>query len=379
MRISILLLILILYTNDAFPQAQQYTSDDNTTASWDEFVWTKSKSWMQDRPRWNNSPPSGFGYWHAVNIYGYVILSDDMVVGSGGTLNVYDTLRITGDLLSQQNVVVHSGGILIIEGDLISNNGGVNTVGGTVVVLGDVTASNGADVDVSGDFYMMGTLTSPGSGEKYNGSSTPPPGYFQDEDDLSSNDPALYSFATGGTLPVEFAETSLSRSANGVSVLWSTATEKDNDYFTIERSRDGLHFSAIGRAEGQGTTADKSYYEFLDEEPLKGISYYRIRQTDLDGKYSFSTMMRLDYVFESEPAIRFYPNPAAEQIFIDTKNNAEFTVELVDVSGNVKKEWKLSSQNFEAHAVQVSEFERGYYLLVITTDKQKVIKKVLLN
>jgi hypothetical protein len=367
--------LLMLISSLSFAQ-QRYTSSNNSTGSWQSAVWTKSASWMQNKPGWNNSPPGGFGYWHEANVYGYLTLTDDMTVANGKTLNVYDTLRITGNLYSYQNINVLAGGILIVEQDLITSGGGVNNIGGTVVVLGNLTASNGGDVNVTGNFYLLGSLTSPGSGERYNGSQTPPSGYFQDESKLDDN-PSLYAFAYGGTLPVTFSDLLLRQKERTIEVSWSTLEEENNDFFTIERSSDGLSFLSIGTLAGHQKSNSKQSYVFVDTKPRTGISYYRIRQTDLDGTFTFSDILR--YESEESATVSFYPNPASNMIILNVPGNEIFTVRIIDYSGMIKKQYTLNNNGPDLPTIQTTEFERGYYILEITTSTSSIVKRIILK
>jgi len=376
--LSIVLLITIA-GQQLYGQSQVFTSNNNTTADWVDYVWTKSKSWMMDRPRYdgNNSSPD-FGYWHQVNINGYITRNGDLTVSSGGELNVNDTLRVKGDLYSQQTINVNSGGILIIEGDYITNQGGVNTVdGGKVVVLGNMTASNGADVDISsGDFYILGTLTSPGSGERYNGSTAPPSGYFGDESALQSKDPGLHGFATGSVLPVEFVAFNIRKEANQVIIQWTTASEINNDYFTVERSGDGVNFIAIGTVKGNGTTNTIHNYTFVDQEPLQSKSYYRVRQTDYDKKFDFSrTKMLAGNQVGSR--VSFFPNPAVDIINVHLPQASEATIQVIDVMGMVQKTMITSEESYVK--IDISNLKRGMYILSIDTNGKKESKRVLIK
>lgn len=86
------------------------------------------------------------------------------------------------------------------------------------------------------------------------------------------------------TLPVVL--TSFNAKANGKSVelTWTTASEKENNFFTIERSIDGINFSKIGQVKGNGTTTEIHNYNLTDINTLNGVSYYRLKQTDYNGK-----------------------------------------------------------------------------------------------
>ncbi|MBI4647218.1 MAG: hypothetical protein HY738_11690 [Bacteroidia bacterium] len=75
---------------------------------------------------------------------------------------------------------------------------------------------------------------------------------------------------------------------------WSTASETNNDYFFVERSEDELEFSSIGIISGAGNSNNILTYHFVDESPFSGISYYRLKQTDYDGAYSYSGVVAVN-------------------------------------------------------------------------------------
>ncbi len=94
----------------------------------------------------------------------------------------------------------------------------------------------------------------------------------------------------GASMPVEWAGFRLEVLNNSVNVSWTTATEKNNDFFSVERSTDGIQFEEIGQVQGAGTIDAFQNYSFVDEHPTAGNSYYRIRQIDYDGNTSLTSV-----------------------------------------------------------------------------------------
>ncbi|TAL58183.1 MAG: T9SS type A sorting domain-containing protein [Bacteroidetes bacterium] len=84
-------------------------------------------------------------------------------------------------------------------------------------------------------------------------------------------------------LPVELLTFSVQCDNRKVMVKWSTATELNNDFFTVERSSDALNYLPIGTVNGSGNSSVIQDYSFTDADPLNGTSYYRLKQTDFDG------------------------------------------------------------------------------------------------
>lgn len=143
-------------------------------------------------------------------------------------------------------------------------------------------------------------------------------------------------------LPVELLEFS-ARKQGSASVLceWSTASETNNAYFDVEVSRgneDGLSFKAIGRVPGRGTTTETNHYQWVDEAPVTGINYYRLRQVDYDGTETFSSPVAV--VFNDDASFELVglaPNPCKEETraLLYAAHPGELKIQLSDVSGRV--------------------------------------------
>ncbi len=103
--------------------------------------------------------------------------------------------------------------------------------------------------------------------------------------------------------PVEFSKFIANAFEKSSFISFSTASETNNDYFTIERSGDGRSFDAIGEIKGAGNSTEEKHYEFTDENPLPGINYYRIKQTDFDGQYSYSEIRSVRHTGKGNVAI----------------------------------------------------------------------------
>ena len=94
-------------------------------------------------------------------------------------------------------------------------------------------------------------------------------------------------------LPVELLTFTAQSWNDFVSLMWATATETNNDFFTLQRSQDGLTFHDIGRVKGRGFSSRIARYTFEDVAPINGISYYRLKQTDYDGKWEYVGLLSI--------------------------------------------------------------------------------------
>ncbi len=99
----------------------------------------------------------------------------------------------------------------------------------------------------------------------------------------------------GNTLPVSLLYFNAELTESNVALSWSTASEINNDYFTVQRSGDGEVFENVSTVKGSGNSTQIRYYNFSDEKPYSGLNYYRLKQTDFDGKYSYSSLVAVNF------------------------------------------------------------------------------------
>lgn len=119
------------------------------------------------------------------------------------------------------------------------------------------------------------------------------------------------------TLPVELADFSAAYGNNRVMLNWSTATERNNSAFLIERSLDGLSWEQIDRVEGHGNSQQLRHYEREDRSFSKGINYYRLKQTDHDGSFQYSGLVFVN-TDVANGLITVYPNPVNDVLTIES-------------------------------------------------------------
>ncbi|GAB3869038.1 hypothetical protein GCM10028824_15340 [Hymenobacter segetis] len=126
-------------------------------------------------------------------------------------------------------------------------------------------------------------------------------------------------FSAYGTLtpplPVELVIFQGKRTVAGTALSWSTASERNSDYFVVERADNSSeNFQSIGQLQGAGTTSQRTQYDFVDARP-GALSYYRLRQVDRDGATSFSPVVVVKNAALSQP-LTVYPSPATQNVVI---------------------------------------------------------------
>ena len=126
----------------------------------------------------------------------------------------------------------------------------------------------------------------------------------------------------GAVLPVELTDLTAGSEREGIRVAWTTATELNNDYFTVEHSTDGRTFREIGTVRGAGTTETPQEYALLHREPTTGSNYYRLRQTDYDGTTTTSETVSARWI-STDGAVMATPNPAHGNVTVTLDEGLE--------------------------------------------------------
>lgn len=170
---------------------------------------------------------------------------------------------------------------------------------------------------------------------------------------------------------------------NVVHLDWSTASEVGNDFFTIERSSDGKSFDSLFTVEGAGDSDKLLKYIATDYKPLIGKSYYRLKQTDFDGAFSYSKIISIT----NEGIIEFkvVPNPSrGDRLTVQVdgaKMGQEFKMAIFDLRGNILMEQDFSSYgSFEnIEIIPQKALSPGIYIIKISTGLRSVTEKIIVE
>jgi len=119
-----------------------------------------------------------------------------------------------------------------------------------------------------------------------------------------------------------------------VKLTWATGSEVGNDHFLVEHSSDYNTFTHLGKVKGAGTSTQINNYEFIDENPIKGINYYRLKQIDRDGVFSYSNIVSIQFQGNLS-LLDIYPNPISENLNfkLSSSMNGEVEVLIYDMLG----------------------------------------------
>ncbi|MEO0899523.1 MAG: T9SS type A sorting domain-containing protein [Bacteroidota bacterium] len=184
--------------------------------------------------------------------------------------------------------------------------------------------------------------------------------------------------------PVEWLDFDVKMLGSHAEVSWSTAIEVNNDYFEVQRSEKGGEFEEIGNVKGVGFSDQPTEYAFTDKT-LGFLSsdqlYYRIKQIDIDGQSSFSSIVELAVVRSSEMDMNVYPNPTKGPIRIDwntMETSNGISIDLFTINGQVVKSIKSASVQ-SAVDWDISHLPSGMYILKMRSGKAEMSKKVILE
>jgi len=160
-------------------------------------------------------------------------------------------------------------------------------------------------------------------------------------------------------LPVGYSNWQAYLANDKVRMNWTTESEVNSDFFAVQRSMDGIIWETTGFVDAAGNSSTSKSYAFTDEKPLEGLSYYRLKQVDLDGNANFTTIVPVEYNIVSP--LDAYPNPTTGMVLVKEKEHAIKSVQLIDLTG---RKWELPFMTGSTGvSVDVSPHSKGTYTL----------------
>lgn len=181
-------------------------------------------------------------------------------------------------------------------------------------------------------------------------------------------------------LPIELTSFEASPSENNIELRWETASEKNNAYFAIEKSRTGVTFTEIGRLKGAGTSSHQHKYSFTDAEPFEGLSYYRLKQIDIHGENEYSEILAVS-VKNNPEEVSLFPNPSEGKINLKFPQKIMSTLQrllVFDETGIIVYEKYFQGKHSEnTMELDLSHLHKGFYFIEIETAKTSRIKFIL--
>ncbi|MEO1053939.1 MAG: DUF2341 domain-containing protein [Bacteroidota bacterium] len=195
-----------------------------------------------------------------------------------------------------------------------------------------------------------------------------------------------FSAGSGASpLPIELLSFIAEEENGKVILTWETASEINNDFFTIERSADGALFEPIRNIDGAGDSNEVLSYEAVDNDPYGGVSFYRIKQTDFDGKFSYSHVEKVTVESDEVLSLSVYPSPnRGNDITVNVNGLAGreiVEIQIIDLVGNLKAIYltESSRSGILSQQIKVSDLSAGIYLVKISTDLGSATEKIIID
>ena len=275
------------------------------------------------------------------------------------------------------------------NGSIVSCNASSSTGTSGTTGIDSGIAAGFTDNDPSPD------SENPGNGNPYNDfvNTTAGDRYFLVIDNFNTSNIG-FDISFSGTasldcsiLPLEFTEFGGEKVKDQNLLHWATAREYNTSHFEIERSSDAMDFVKIGELKSGSKKLENQIYQYWDSEPQNGINYYRLKQVDVDGTFTYTKTIAIDNqgsitTFELQ---KMYPNPAQNTInfvFAVPSSNSEIQIEIFDSNGKSVAKTINSYQKGVQHFNQnVASFSKGLYILRLSNLKtgeiltEKFIKK----
>lgn len=173
---------------------------------------------------------------------------------------------------------------------------------------------------------------------------------------------------SNSALPLQFVDFTIAPEKAQVLLSWKTADEVNTSYFLIERSTDGTSYESIGQVASLNNSTGGSY-TYADLFPKTGVSYYRLKQVDVDGKYAYSKVLTVNRS-ASAGIMTLLPNPAHDYIRINSTNTERLQVKIYSLTGRL-----MSTGNYApGEQIPISKLTPGMYMAVINDKAYKLIK-----
>ena len=186
------------------------------------------------------------------------------------------------------------------------------------------------------------------------------------------------TFMTLSVLPVTFLNFDGVLQDGKALLSWSTATELNNKGFGVERSYDGQNFTTIGLVQGHENSSSVNNYKYTDEKVLSGYNYYRLKQSDIDGDFNYSSIIRLDFQNFNWTV---FGNPVTKNTWIQLQlvKTSDVTIQVLTIDGKIIKAINkgLITQGTYSIPLNVGNVSAGVYIVKLIIDNHVYLKKII--
>lgn len=296
---------------------------------------------------------TGSGNWGTASTWtcpGGPAAGDTIYILAGHTVTIASTVTYSGSPM-----------YIIIEGTLHFNNGrklrlpcgsGVRTIGSGQITADGYTG-NSENIEICNVVVWQasdGPVTSP------------------------------TNFGTPfSPLPISLLSFSGKQKNSSIYITWITSSEVNNDYYSLEHAIDGENFNVVKILKGAGFSNEILYYNYLHEKPVNGINYYRLKQTDYDGTFTYSDIIAVNFK-QTYNSLLIYPNPISNNQFTVSglSENEMYQITLCDLNGRIINTLQSDFEN-EITFYFDKDLTKGFYFVIVQSPSNTDIIKLSVN
>jgi hypothetical protein len=177
-------------------------------------------------------------------------------------------------------------------------------------------------------------------------------------------------------LPVELLNFEVKKFGQSVVLNWTTATELNNDFFRVMRSRNAVEWDLLGIIPGSGNSNVPISYEYVDKAPLSGTNYYRLHQVDFDGTTTYLPIADVDFM-ESDLQVIVFPNPINDQLTISGLSEDFSVITIINGIGQKVQEVNLRLPTESVLQIDARNWAKGAYVILIQNQFGTIARKVI--
>jgi hypothetical protein len=181
-------------------------------------------------------------------------------------------------------------------------------------------------------------------------------------------------------LPVDLLSFTGQCNSNHIILNWTTAAETNTDYFTIERSEDGTDWETIGTVKSVGNSSANQNYSFTADESQNAVSYFRLKQTDLDGNFEYFHTIQVNNCIKNITEVNIYPNPSNGLTLsgsINLKDNQTYSIEIFNNLGMMVSHYTSAQPEFTVNFPHI--LTPGVYYARISSSNLSTAKSFLVT
>jgi hypothetical protein len=185
-------------------------------------------------------------------------------------------------------------------------------------------------------------------------------------------------------LPISLHSLQARPAGNEVELSWTTASEVNNKLFSIERSADGKIYEVVLEKDGAGNSNQHINYLAYDRNPIYGLSYYRLKQTDFDGTYSYSEAVVVNFKGGKTTELAAFPNPnSGEKINLILRGlkNQKVTIQVTNLLGSIIHTEKadIDENNSKLEIEPVTKLRPGVYSIIIKSNTTSLYQRIVVR